>query len=389
MKKYRVGFQRQMKLMVAITLSMTFSVTFAQTTDTKIAKELQAIVSEEHANSGLVSLGAAISKNRVHLATAVYGERETKSGVPVSIDDKWHIGSVTKSMTATMIARLVERGVLQWDTTVGDILTDSRVRPQWRDATLSQLLTHTGGAETDFPWRIQSLYPKEGTERDALRKEEVLKILEEKPDYKPGTDFEYSNVGYTIAAVLATTKTGKTWEDLIREEVFQPLELSSGGFGPPVDVNETMEQPRGHKITWFSGPEAVTTDTDNSPIMGPAGMIHMSLKDLSAYANEHLLGSQGKSELLSAQTYQRLHEPGMEDYAYGWVLALDDSWANEHKVLYHNGSNRFWFALLVIIPELQISIVVTTNYGDLKPARKSAWNIVKHMTAFLMENPDI
>src|SRR5690554_605062 len=218
--------------MVVITLSMTFSVAFAQTRDIRIAEELQAIVSEEHADSGLVSLGAAVSKNRVHLATAVYGERATGSGVAVSINDKWHIGSVTKSMTATMIARLVERGVLQWDSTVGDILTDSRVRPEWRDATLSQLLNHTGGAKTDFPRRIQSLHPEEGTERDALRKEEVLKILEKNPDYEPGTDFKYSNVGYTIAAVLATTKTGKTWEDLIREEVLQPLELSSGGFGP-------------------------------------------------------------------------------------------------------------------------------------------------------------
>lgn len=317
MKKYRVGFQRQITLMVVMTLNMTFSVTLAQTTDIRIAEELHAIVSEEHADSDLVSLGASISKNRVHLATAVYGERETESGVPVSIDDKWHIGSVTKSMTATMIARLVERGVLKWDTTVGDILTDSRVRPQWRDATLSQLLNHTGGAKTDFPWRIQSLHPEEGTERDALRKAEVLKVLEKNPDYQPGTDFDYSNVGYTIAAVLATTQTGKSWEDLIREEVFQPLGLSSGGFGPPVDVNETMEQPRGHKTTWFRGPQAVTTDTDNSPIMGPAGMIHMSLEDLSAYANEHLLGSQGESELLSAQTYQRLHEPSMEDYTYG------------------------------------------------------------------------
>lgn len=389
MKKYRVGFQRQITLMVVMTLNMTFSVTLAQTTDIRIAEELHAIVSEEHADSDLVSLGASISKNRVHLATAVYGERETESGVPVSIDDKWHIGSVTKSMTATMIARLVERGVLKWETTVGDILTDSRVRPQWRDATLSQLLNHTGGAKTDFPWRIQSLHPEEGTERDALRKAEVLKVLEKNPDYQPGTDFDYSNVGYTIAAVLATTQTGKSWEDLIREEVFQPLGLSSGGFGPPVDVNETMEQPRGHKTTWFRGPQAVTTDTDNSPIMGPAGMIHMSLEDLSAYANEHLLGSQGESELLSAQTYQRLHEPSMEDYTYGWILALNDSWANEHQVLYHNGSNGFWFALLVIIPELQISIAVTTNDGDLRPARKSAWNIVRHMTAFLIENPDI
>lgn len=378
---------RKVNALLVFVITTFHSIAFADSFENEVAQMLDSIVSEELANNELVSLGAAVSQNNHQIAISVAGEKVIKSEVLVSIDDKWHLGSVTKSITATMIARLVEKGVLQWDTTIGDIFKDSRINAAWKEVTLHMLLTHTAGTKSDFPWRIQSLNPKEGPERQALRKEEVLKILEDKPVYEPGADFEYSNVGYTIAAVMTATKTGKSWENLVREEVFQPLGLASGGFGPPVDINNDLEQPRGHEGSWFSGPVAVSTETDNSPIMGPAGSIHMSLTDLSTYAKEHLLGGEGKSAYLNKSTFNQLHEMGPHDYAYGWIAAQDTSWANNNEVLYHNGSNRYWFALLVLIPEVQMSIAVTTNdASNLKNARKSAWNIVKRMTTFILSN---
>ena len=358
---------------------------WAKATNDHLNEVLESLVTQEQAESDLVALGAILSRNNQTLAIAVSGERQIDSGIAVTRDDKWHLGSITKSVTATMIARLVERDILQWSTTVGEIFKSDDIHASWQDVTLHMLLTHTSGAEANFPWRIQSLRPAEGAERQSLRKNEVLKILREKPDSKPGSKFEYSNVGYTIAGVMAAVKTGKSWENLIREEVFKPLALKSAGFGPPVDPGNPQRQPLGHSSSWFSGKEAVTEDADNSPIMGPAGTIHMSLADLSAYGNAHLAGRKGQQSFLKQSTFETLHKMGPDDYAYGWIAARKTAWIDNREVLYHNGSNTLWYALIVMIPELQLSIAVTSNDGDISAAGDSAWKVVRQITKHLLE----
>ena len=60
----------------------------------------------------------------------------------------------------------------------------------------------------------------------------MLKVLAKKPDYPPGKKFAYSNVGSTIAAAMAEKKTGDTWEDLVKREVFEPLALDQRRLRP-------------------------------------------------------------------------------------------------------------------------------------------------------------
>ena len=138
------------------------------------------------------------------------------------------------------------------------------------------------------------------------RRRAIAAILKKKPSSKPGSSFSYSNVGFTIAAAMAEEKTGTPWEDLVRQNVFAPLQITNAGFGPPRDGKQKLDQPRGHqKIGAIK--RAAGVDEDNTPIMGPAGSVHMTLAELCAYGNEHLQGEQGKGKLLSAMTYQRLH----------------------------------------------------------------------------------
>ena len=75
----------------------------------------------------------------------------------------------------------------------------------------------------------------------------MLNVIAEKPAHPPGEKYAYSNVGYTIAGAMAEKATGATWEDLVKREVFEPLELTGAGFGPPKSPDETLEQPRGHR----------------------------------------------------------------------------------------------------------------------------------------------
>src|SRR5690554_4826780 len=232
---------------------------------------LSRVVAEHRDNLGLVGLGAMIMQDGEIMASAVAGVRKHRSGVELTDQDKWHIGSITKSFTATMIARLVERGELTWETTIGDIFPDSeRINESWRDVTLEQLLTHTSGAPNDYKVPLSSLFgvPDEGPERMAARENLVLKSLEDKPEHPPGSTWLYSNIGVVIAGVMAEKVMGRSWEKLIREEIFTQLDIQSGGFGPPKDQEGKLEQPRGHKS--FFG-FVVSTEADNTPLIGPAG----------------------------------------------------------------------------------------------------------------------
>jgi CubicO group peptidase (beta-lactamase class C family) len=323
----------------------------------------------------LVGLAALVTVDGKVVASAVDGERKWASGVPLEIDDRWHLGGITTSITATTIARLIESGQLQWSTTVGGCFPDVPIHEDWKSVTFQQLFTHTSGAPPLFAPEVNSKQPALGPESTLARREAVLKVLAKKPDHPPGEKYDYSNVGYTIAAAMAEKKTGATWEDLVKREVFEPLGLTSAGFGPPKSPDETLPQPRGH-LPYLGGKFAVSDDRDNSPIMGPAGSVHMSLSDLSTYVTEHLRGHLGNGKLLSAETYQRLHAPQLNHYACGWIRK-EPSKDIPYTVYWHNGSNTLWYALVAFIPEKNMVVAVTSNDGDIEKAEAAAWEIVK------------
>jgi CubicO group peptidase (beta-lactamase class C family) len=334
------------------------------------------LVTEQRKQKKLVGLAAMVTLDGQVKAAAADGERKLGSGVPLEMSDQWHLGGITKSITATMIARLVESGQMHWADTIGEILPDSQVHDDWKPVTLIELLTDTAGAPANFSFAVRFQWPAPGPPCSQARKQAVLNVLAHKPDYTPGTKFMYSNVGYCIAGAMAEKITGATWEDLVKREVFEPLGLTESGFGPPTSPDETLPQPRGHRNVLF-WKVAMDDQADNTPIMGPSGTIHMTLHDLYTYANEHLRGDLGQGKLLSAETYKLLHKPNLDDYACGW-LRRDPTAEIPYTVFWHNGSNTLWYALVAFIPEQKMVVAVTANDGDLKQAQAAAWEIVKN-----------
>ena len=210
------------------------------------------------------------------MASAADGERKKGSGVWLEIGDRWHLGGITKSITATMIARLVESGQMQWSDTIGEFFPEASIHEDWKPVTLKQLLTDTAGAPANFPKEVWLQRPPLGPECTQARREAVLGVIAHKPEHTPGEKYVYSNVGYTIAGAMAEKATGATWEDLVKREVFEPLKLTGAGFGPPKSPDETLEQPRGHRVS-LGGKVSADDDEDNTPIIGPAATVHMTL----------------------------------------------------------------------------------------------------------------
>ena len=168
----------------------------------------------------------------------------------MTTSDRWHIGSDTKAFTATLIARLVEQGVMRFDDTLAASFPAfaEAMDPAYRNVTVTQLLSHTAGLppltdDKDLPAFMAVIKSANGVK--AQREAIARKYLTMPPASKAG-DFAYSNLGFIIVGAIAEARTGKSWEDLIREQIFTPLGIKSAGFGPPGTPGK-LDQPWGHK----------------------------------------------------------------------------------------------------------------------------------------------
>ncbi len=356
--------------------------TISSRTKHNLEQQLSQRISQIRLEKKLIGLGAMILVDGKSVAKAVEGERKKGSGKRLETSDRWHVGSITKSMTATTIARLVEQRVVDWGTTIGEIFGETiEIHRDWRAVNLEQLLTHTSGAPANFSIVTNFRAPPEGKERVQARRNAVSGVLKLRPIGNPGESFAYSNVGFTIAAAMIEHKTERSWEDLVRDEVFSPLSMAGVGFGPPKDGDQTLSQPRGHANLGLMK-VAVGEDADNSPIMGPAGSVNMTLDELCRFGYEHLLGETGQGKLLQAATYKRLHTAKLNEYAFGWVVPKKNPWIDQ-RIIWHNGSNTMWYALLVLLPERNTVISITSNDGNIKRAEEAAFQIVSEFANLL------
>lgn len=309
------------------------------------------------------ALAAAVVVDGKIVTTNAVGFRKHGGTEPVTVQDKFHIGSVTKSMTATLAAMLVEQGKISWTTTIGESFPDyAELHPDYRRVTLEQLLSHRGGAPGNAP---PDLWIKAWAAEDSpskQRREFVKGILARKPEAKPGTKHIYSNQGYAIAGVMLENAAGKPWEELMETILFEPLRMESAGFGAP-GIPENVDQPWGHTKGFFTGIKPVPPGpkADNPPAIGPAGTVHCSLADLAKYVVFHLAGEQGASELLNAESFKKLHTSAGDDYALGWVV-LEREWAGG-PALMHNGSNTMFYVVIWMAPERNSAVIVATNVG--------------------------
>jgi CubicO group peptidase (beta-lactamase class C family) len=270
----------------------------------------------------------------------VDGVRSVETESAVTPADCWHIGSCTKSMTATLAARLVEAGRIRWTTTIGEVL-GQRVRgmnPAYREANLLHLLSHRAGLMRDAPGG-KAYRHRPGVPVSAERLVYVTRLLREAPIARLGEANIYSNGGFVTAGAMLEIAGGKPYETLMRDEVFAPLGMTTAGFGLPDFPNA----PRGHG----HGPEGrlvpVKTIVEFDavpPCINPCGGVHLSLGDLLAYLKAH----RDHPKLLSEDTWKTLHTPPFPgSAALGWGVRGDG-------VLEHAGSDGFWWVQVQVSP---------------------------------------
>lgn len=303
---------------------------------------------------GVPGVGGAVFTADETLYLGVAGVRRLGADDAILPDDKWHLGSNVKAMTAALYQRLVEQGVIKDGASLAELFPDVTVDPALRDLKADDLAGHRAGLTDAAGLGTQWLMTARGDTRplDVQRAELAARALSAPPPGPVGT-FAYANINFIVQGAAIEQATGRAWEEVIASEMFAPLGITSAGFGPPPDP-----APWGHM---GSRPMEPGIAADNPLAIGPAGSGHMNLADYGKWLQMILRGGEG---WLSEAAIAAMTAPPAagETYRRGWGVVPDRPWA-KGPVLVHEGSNMMWHAVAMIAPVRGVAIVGVSNSG--------------------------
>lgn len=361
-------------------------------------QEIDGYLEDVRAEYGLPALAAAVVQDGAIVAAAAVGTRTLGGAQPVTITDRFHLGSNTKAMTATLAGMMVECGKLRWDSTVGEVLSDDvpGMSVSLAGVTLGQLLSHSSGIPSDNEQILDLYFSVDVFDYNPtdLRRRLLDQWKTTELAVPDGSPFQYSNLGYVIAGLMIEKVAGEPWEQLMYERIFAPLDLQSAGLGPQATYG-LIDAPVGHGIA----PDGTVTPmlwgpaADVPQIIAPAGNAHMSILDYATWAGWNAgQGTRGPA-LVTPETLNYIQSvlvdtpvrdnpppgtPGTGSYGLGWGIVTFD-WS-DGPVLTHNGSNSMNLARIIIDPTQDLAIVAATNYPGAQ-ANAAAGAVLQHLYA--------
>jgi CubicO group peptidase (beta-lactamase class C family) len=301
---------------------------------------------------------AAVRDGEVILA-AGFGQRDVAADLPVTQDTLFAIGSVTKAFTAATIGALVDDGLLSWDTPIRDYLPGLRLAdPVVTDrVTVTDLLSHRSGmVRHDLAW----IAHPEWSRAEVMRR---LRFLPLGRDLRQ--EFQYCNLGYTVAGYLVDVLSGTSWEEFLRARLLTPLGMNRSNLS----VDEMRADP--DHATGYERRQGAIVPVPTRPLgaAAPAGAINSSASDMARWLLAHAGGGNGAA-VMSPGTVTRQHTPHMlvpEDrsfpestryaYGFGWLLGQ----YRGHRIAAHNGGIDGFYSECAVLPDDRIGVVVLTN----------------------------
>ncbi len=314
--------------------------------------------------------GAVLGISRVHpggadeQVLAAHGVLSTATGVEVTEDSLFQIGSITKVWTASLLMQLADAGRLDLDAPLADVLPGLRLPgPDLaRQLTVRHLLTHTSGLDGD-------LFADTGRGDDCVRKYVDL-LADISINHPPGATLSYCNSGYVLAGRVVEVLDGRGWDEVLRDRLCRPLGLDRTctlpeevllGRAAVGHLSEDGGAPR-PAPAWCLPRSA-----------GPAGLICTTASDVLGFARLHLSGGRAPdgSQLLSPGAVEAMQDKqaDMPD-----PYTLGDSWGlgwirfgwDGHRLVGHDGGTIGQSAFLRVLPEQGLAVTLLTNGGHPK-----------------------
>mmetsp|Transcript_5595 Transcript_5595/g.9257 ORF Transcript_5595/g.9257 Transcript_5595/m.9257 type:complete len:450 (+) Transcript_5595:26-1375(+) len=370
----------------------------------------------------------------IEFAHAAVGKRKMGSDVDVTVQDNFHLGSCGKAFTSLLLQDVIndDDSTLSWDTTLGNVIED--IKPCWHHITLADLMCHKAGISDDIILNgVRSGYPGRAFDLCSLAMKGILKgnhelvkqvwgpYLSEEKDLanlnigervlltrharligflknsetteKFKGKFRYSNVGVSLAGLLAELETNKTYELLVKESLADNLGMNTLGFGSPQSISDidNVTQPWGHiNDSLFSVNNVpVHPSEDLVPeIIQGSGNMHCTMEDWMKSLAAHLFLAR---KVAPNNPYKSLVEvTSGAGYGGGWIIsdpaAVPKSFFSkqeppppklseglllskepEHSmVLSHDGSNTRWFARCAIHVGRGVGVGFVTNTSHVR-----------------------
>jgi CubicO group peptidase (beta-lactamase class C family) len=303
-----------------------------------------------------------------------YGYRNLEQKLPATTKTLFPIGSVSKSFTALSIAILNDQGKVQWDEHVRHYLPTFQLKnPYATDhMTLRDLLTHRSGlARHDLLWYSSSFSRKQLFDR--------LQYLDMSHEFRSG--YEYNNLTVMTAGYLAGEVSGLGWEGLVRQRIFDPLEMKLSNFD-----NAESQKSDDYALPYAEVKGAIKLiPFKSAQAIGPAGginsnvdeMLHYVIMLLSKgkYGNTQVVSEAGLRQIQSPQTVMgatpQFPEFGFPAYAMGWVAQS----YRGHPYVWHNGGIDGFYSLVALLPNDNIGLVILTNRLGHSASEVLAYNI--------------
>lgn len=342
------------------------TVTITATSETRVGTarvritptSLTTIVDSIRVAFNLPALGAAIVKRDAGVtAIGVAGTRRFGADFPVTLDDKWHLGSNTKTMTGLLTAMTVKAGRLGFDDKMTTRYPElaGLVRPEFANVTVRQLATMQSGIVGN------PNFTPTGT--PAQMRTAVDNWAVQQPAASTVGNYYYSNIAYQILGEIVGRAWGTGYEQALRDRVWTPLGVTTGGFGPTTAVGAS-NNPVGHFPSGTGG-WTVCESCDNVWATG-SGMVHMSLPDWARIVREILRADVGQSTLLSQSESRSLMTAATtisaaQSFGMGWIVFTNSP---GQRIVTFDGTNVRNRSRSLVYPDVGLAFLVTTNAGD-------------------------
>jgi beta-lactamase class C len=321
-------------------------------------KEFEGFVKTAIANRQAPGAAVAIVKDTNIIFLKGYGLRNATKHDSVNTRTVFRLGSVSKSVTATLVAILVNDGVLHWDDAVIKYLPDFHLKSEeaTKNLTLRHLLSHTIG----LPYHAYTIMIEDHAPFDTLV--DHLKDLDLVG--KPGELYSYQNVGFSLIGSVIEKATGKKLEEVFIEKLFQPLDMSDASASfEKIMMNDNVAMPH-----YFIRP---TTISSAYYSVAPAGGLNASIQDMGMWLKA-LMGNQPK--ILPEKNVNEIFEPQVRAiarnhnfwewkrvrksyYGLGWRIIT----FNNDTIEYHGGYVNNYRCEVALNRKKKIAIAVLVN----------------------------
>lgn len=327
-------------LLLALLVALMPNHSNAQPVDAQLSGRIEAALPEHIGAAVLV-----IDDGEVIFREA-YGLADVENNTPVTPQTNFRIASVTKQFTATAVMLLVDKGRISLDDTLDKFFPGF---PDYgQSITVRHILNHTSGLP-DYEDRIPEGTTLQVHDRDVLK----ITLDTDEPLFKPGSQYQYSNTGYALLALIVEQASGQPFHEFVRNRIFKPCRMDRSVVFVR-GLNEVPGRAFGHKLqdsVWVRNDQSVT-----SAVLGDGG-VYSSIDDLARWVR-----ALHAERLLRENSYKAMYAPPQIDgkttgYGFGWRI---DTYKGETRY-HHTGSTRGFTLCLQRFPDRNAAVIVLIN----------------------------